>query len=30
MVDIDSIEKFNEELQAKAPNFYTKKTDEEI
>ncbi len=30
MVDVDTIEKFNEELQAKAPDLYTKKTNEEI
>lgn len=30
MVDIDTIDKFNEELQAKAPDLYTKKTFEEI
>ena len=30
MVDAETIEKFNEELQAKAPDLYTKKTNEEI
>lgn len=30
MVDIDSIDSFNEELKAKAPEVFTKKSSQEI